>query len=87
MPEGHRSQRATGSALAVGVTLLETTYPNTGARIMLFIGGACIYGPGMVVNEEYKTPIRSWHDIKEDNAPYMRKVIIDFFKIKNCLGN
>lgn len=42
---------------------------------MTFIGGACSHGPGMVVNEELKTPIRSWHDIKEDNAQYMRKVL------------
>jgi protein transport protein SEC23 len=41
---------------------------------MTFIGGACSNGPGMVVNEELKTPIRSWHDIKEDNTLYMRKV-------------
>jgi protein transport protein SEC23 len=41
---------------------------------MTFIGGACTYGPGMVTNEELKNPIRSWHDIKEDNAVYMRKV-------------
>lgn len=43
---------------------------------MNFIGGACTYGPGMVVNEELKNPIRSWHDIKEDNATYVRKVCI-----------
>lgn len=43
---------------------------------MTFIGGACTYGPGMVTNEELKNPIRSWHDIKEDNAIYMRKVNI-----------
>lgn len=46
---------------------------------MTFIGGACSHGPGMVVNEELKTPIRSWHDIKEDNAPYMRKVVFYCF--------
>ncbi|KAI1730116.1 sec23/Sec24 trunk domain-containing protein [Ditylenchus destructor] len=75
VPLGHRPLRATGAALAVGVTLLETSFPNTGARIMTFIGGACSNGPGMVVNEELKSPIRSWHDIKEDNATYMRKAI------------
>ncbi|KAI6218611.1 Protein transport protein SEC23 [Aphelenchoides besseyi] len=73
IPQGHRPLRATGSALAVAVTLLETCFPNTGARIMTFIGGACTYGPGMVTNEELKQPIRSWHDIKEDKAVYQRK--------------
>lgn len=41
---------------------------------MLFIGGPATQGPGIVVNEELKNPIRSWHDIKEDNAQYLRKV-------------
>jgi len=68
-----RSLRATGTALAVAVTLLEVCYPNTGARIMMLIGGPCTHGPGMVINEELKNPIRSWHDIKEDSVPYMRK--------------
>jgi len=73
VPQGQRPLRATGAALAVAVTLLEVAFPNTGARIMTFIGGACTIGPGMVVGEELKNPIRSWHDIKEDNAPFMRK--------------
>jgi protein transport protein SEC23 len=41
---------------------------------MTFMGGPCTYGPGMVVNDEQKDTIRSWHDIKEDNAPFMKKV-------------
>ncbi|KAK6753171.1 hypothetical protein RB195_012647 [Necator americanus] len=73
VPQGHRPLRATGAALAVAVTLLEQCFPNTGARIMAFVGGACTYGPGAVVGEELKTPIRSWHTIKEDNAVFMKK--------------
>ncbi|KIH68911.1 Sec23/Sec24 beta-sandwich domain protein [Ancylostoma duodenale] len=73
VPQGHRPLRATGAALAVAVTLLEQCFPNTGARIMAFVGGACTYGPGAVVGEELKTPIRSWHTIKEDDAIYMKK--------------
>lgn len=42
---------------------------------MSFIGGAATNGPGMVVGEELKTPIRSWHDIKEDNAKFMKKAM------------
>lgn len=45
---------------------------------MTFIGGACTHGPGMVVGEELKNPIRSWHTIKEDNAPFMKKVFFYF---------
>lgn len=73
--QGQRSQRCTGAALTVATTLLEVCYPNTGARIMLFVGGPCTDGPGMVVDNELKNPIRSWHDIKEDNIKYMRKAI------------
>ncbi|KHJ83717.1 Sec23/Sec24 trunk domain protein [Oesophagostomum dentatum] len=73
VPQGHRPLRATGAALAVAVTLLEQCFPNTGARIMAFIGGACTYGPGAVVGEELKTPIRSWHTIKEDDAVFIKK--------------
>lgn len=40
---------------------------------MTFIGGPSTHGPGMVVGEEKKNPIRTWHDIKEDNAQFMRK--------------
>ncbi|KAJ6524936.1 hypothetical protein B0H19DRAFT_1340023 [Mycena capillaripes] len=62
-----RPLRCTGVALSVAVGLLETTYPNTGARIMLFAGGPATEGPGMVVNNELKEPIRSHLDIDRDS--------------------
>ena len=40
VPTGKRPHRATGVAISVAVSLLEVTYPNAGARIMCFIGGA-----------------------------------------------
>ncbi|XP_072031198.1 protein transport protein Sec23A-like isoform X1 [Amphiura filiformis] len=70
-----RPLRSTGVALSIAVGLLECTFPNSGARIMLFIGGPGTQGPGMVVADELKTPIRSHHDIEKDNARYMRKAI------------
>lgn len=51
----------------------QCTFPNTGARIMTFISGPATQGPGMVVGDELKTPIRSWHDIEKDNAKFMKK--------------
>lgn len=51
----------------------QGTFPNTGARVMLFIGGPPTQGPGMVVGDELKTPIRSWHDIQKDNARHLKK--------------
>lgn len=81
--QGNRPLRATGAALAVAVTLLEVCYPNTGARVMLFVGGACNHGPGMVVGEELKNPIRSWNTIKEDNAKYMKKAYKHYDELAN----
>lgn len=39
--QGMRPLRSTGVALSVAVSLLEATFPNAGARIMLFNGGPC----------------------------------------------
>lgn len=73
VPQGKRYLRSTGAALSIAVGLLECTYPNTGARIMCFLGGPCSQGPGQVVDDELKHPIRSHHDIHKDNAKYMKK--------------
>jgi len=73
--QGKRSLRSTGVALSIAVGLLECTYPNTGARIMLFVGGPCSQGPGQVVNDDLRQPIRSHHDIQKDNAKYMKKAV------------
>uniref|UniRef100_A0AAR2LYC7 Protein transport protein SEC23 n=1 Tax=Pygocentrus nattereri TaxID=42514 RepID=A0AAR2LYC7_PYGNA len=75
VPQGKRPLRSTGIALSIAVGLLEGTFPNTGARVMLFMGGPPTQGPGMVVGDELKTPIRSWHDIQKDNARHMKKAI------------
>ncbi|RWS13257.1 transport Sec23A-like protein [Dinothrombium tinctorium] len=71
--QGKRAIRATGVAMSIAVSLLETTYPNYGARIMLFIGGPCTCGPGIIIDDELKNTIRSHHDIEKDNAKYMKK--------------
>ena len=42
---------------------------------MSFLGGACSQGPGQVVNDELKFPIRSHHDIEKDAAKFMKKAI------------
>lgn len=70
---GRRPLRAVGAALSVAVNILETTYPNSAARIMLFLGGPCTIGPGMVVDDDLKNTIRTHHDIEKDNATYMKK--------------
>lgn len=73
--QGKRPLRCIGAALSIAIGLLECTYPNTGARIMLFAGGPCTQGPGAVVDDELKHPIRSHHDIEKDSAKFMRKAI------------
>lgn len=75
VPHGKRYLRSTGAALSIAVGLLECTYPNTGARILTFVGGPCSQGPGQVVDDELKHPIRSHHDIHKDNVRFMKKAI------------
>lgn len=53
----------------------QTTYPNTGARIMLFAGGPATEGPGMVVTNELKEPIRSHHDIERDGVKHYKRAV------------
>ena len=63
------------------------TYPNSGARIMLFVGGPCSQGPGMVVNDDLKQPIRSHHDIDKDCARYMKKAMKHYEALANRAAN
>ena len=68
-----RPLRCMGVALSIAVGLLETTYPNTGARIMLFAGGPATEGPGMVDSNELKEPIRSHHEIERDTVKHYKR--------------
>lgn len=68
VPAGMRPLRSTGAAMSVAVGLLEATYPNTGARILLFVGGPCTQGPGLVTSNDLKDTIRSHHDLEKDNS-------------------
>ena len=68
VPAARRAVRATGAALAIAVSLLECTYPNTGARVMLFVGGPCTHGAGLVVDDDLRNVIRSHKDILKDEA-------------------
>ncbi|KAI5982918.1 hypothetical protein EDD15DRAFT_2490078 [Pisolithus albus] len=73
--ERQASLQCTGVALSVAVGLLETTYPNTGARIMLFAGGPATEGPGMVVSNELKEPICSHRDIERDSVKHYKRAV------------
>lgn len=62
-----RPLRCTGVAISVASGLLETLFPNAGARIMVFVTGPATYGPGMIVGDLLKDPIRSHKDIEKDD--------------------
>ncbi|EPZ32639.1 Sec23/Sec24, trunk domain-containing protein [Rozella allomycis CSF55] len=68
-----RPIRSTGGAISLAIGLLEATFPNTGARILVFNAGACTQIPGIIVSPELKEPIRSHNDIEKDTALYYRK--------------
>lgn len=70
-----RALRCTGVALNVAISLLESSFANTGARIMLFAGGPATEGPGLVVSNELKEPIRSHHDIDRDTVKHYKRAI------------
>ncbi|ANB12274.1 GTPase-activating protein SEC23 [Sugiyamaella lignohabitans] len=70
-----RPVRCSGVALSVAVSLLEQSFPNSGARIMFFAGGPPTEGPGMVVGPELREPIRSHHDIERDSAKHYKKAV------------
>jgi len=42
---------------------------------MLFAGGAPTEGPGMVVSNELKEPIRSHHDIERDSVKHYKRAV------------
>ncbi|QRV91055.1 transporter protein Sec23 [Ceratobasidium sp. AG-Ba] len=62
-----------GAVGSVAVGLLESTFSNTGARIMVFSGGPATEGPGMVVSNELREPIRSHHDIDRDSVKHFKR--------------
>lgn len=83
VPQKKRPLRSTGAALSIAVGILESLYANSGARIMTFMAGPCTQGPGMIVDDELKNPIRSHHDIEKDNAKFMKKAIKHYEALAN----
>ncbi|AFZ79676.1 Sec23/Sec24 domain containing protein [Theileria equi strain WA] len=62
-----RPNRCTGSALSVATSLLESFSMNKGGRVMLFVGGACTYGPGKVVEIPLSESIRHHIDLQKES--------------------
>jgi protein transport protein SEC23 len=70
-----RASRCTGAALKVAAGLLGACSPDTGARIIGFVGGPCTEGPGVIVSKELQDPIRSHKDLAKDAAPHFNKAV------------
>jgi len=70
-----RPLRATGTAMALCVSLLESVAKDSPARIMTFVGGPPTLGPGMIVSTELKERMRSHNDLHKGNAPYYKKAV------------
>eukprot|EP00803_Ostreobium_quekettii_P006628 evm.model.scf_2332.2 EVM.evm.TU.scf_2332.2 scf_2332:5133-14745(+) len=71
----HRRSRCTAAALQVAAALMRACVPSPGplGRIMLFVGGPCTEGSGMVVGREYAEHMRSHKDLVKDAVPHFRK--------------
>ena len=54
---------------------------------MSFLGGACSQGPGQVVNDELKNPIRSHLNIEKDTASYMKKALKHYEALASRAAN
>jgi protein transport protein SEC23 len=78
-----RPQRCTGVALSVAIGLLEATYAQSSARVMLLTGGVCNIGPGMVCGTKLAETIRSHLDLQKENsnAQYTKKALKYFTTI------
>lgn len=74
-----RVQRCTGSALNIALSLLESSVPRQGSRIMLFTAGPPTVGNGAIVSRSKKENIRSHTDILKKQAP-LHKPALDFYK-------
>ncbi|ODV95996.1 hypothetical protein PACTADRAFT_49418 [Pachysolen tannophilus NRRL Y-2460] len=68
-----RPMRATGSAVNIALNLLKSCFDQTGSHMLLFSGGPCTYGPGMIVDVPFKEPLRSHKDIQGDTAKHYKK--------------
>jgi len=49
---------------------------------MLFAGGPATEGPGMVVGQELREPIRSHHDIDRDSVKHFKRATKVIHEIK-----
>ncbi|VUG17538.1 SEC23 [Brettanomyces bruxellensis] len=78
---GHRAVRVTGAALDIASCLIDGSYTQCCAKVMLFSAGACTFGPGKIVGTELKEPIRSHSDIDKGSASHYKKAVKFYQKL------
>ncbi|KAG7811892.1 hypothetical protein KL921_002158 [Ogataea angusta] len=78
---GHRAIRVTGSALSIASCLVEGSFLQCAAKVTLFVGGPCTFGPGKIVGTELKEPIRSHSDIDKGTAKHYKKAVAFYKKL------
>jgi len=67
---GTRPQRATGIALEIAITLIESVAAERPADVILFTGGPCTRGPGAVVSDQLAEMMRSHRDFLDGGATH-----------------
>jgi len=70
-----RFVRCTGVALSIAIALLESTYPDSSARVVLFAGGPTTAGPGLIVSNELREPIRTHNDLEREIAKHYKRAV------------
>ena len=55
---------------------------------MSFVGGPCTQGPGQVVSDDLREPIRSHHDLVNESVPFHAPGLAFFRKLtQRCVRN
>jgi protein transport protein SEC23 len=70
--EGHRRERAVGTALNVATSLMEMYSYNRGGRVMLLTGGPPTVGPGKIVDTDRESELRTHHDFEKGNVKHFK---------------
>lgn len=85
VPADHRPERCTGVALSVALALLESCAAQQSGRVMLFTGGACTVGPGMIVGTPLNEVIRHHLDLQKEteNAKHVKKALRFYTELAN----
>ena len=73
--KGLRHPRCTGSALNLASVLMKLPGLSKPGKIVLVISGACTVGPGKVVGLELNEHIRTFADIRNNKAVYVKKAV------------